>query len=223
MAVVFPMKVHVISSRCRALAIISTWIIGLAVKTLDLSTVKLVLTADGPFCMKLIDTVAFSLYAACFQIALLILMTFLYCVIARTLNKQNKALRTNEVHQSRRTKTRAIKVSICIIASFYVCVFPQLLWMILLLLKYEESCSFYKGLLLLAYLTYNLSTITNFIICATFVRSYRRGLKEVFNSFCNHCNCLVTGNLETSQQEEINLQRIRIITGKELNLAFQKD
>lgn len=213
MAVVFPMKVRVISSRCRALAITFTWIIGLAVKSLDLSTVELVLTADEPICKKHVDTMTFSLYIACFQIAPLILMTILYCVIARTLKKQNKALRTNEVHQRRRTKTTAIKMSICIIASFYVCVFPQLLWMILLLLGYEESCSFYKGLVLLVYITYHFSAITNFIICVTFVRSYRSGLREVFSSFCgNHCNCLVAGNLETSQQEEITLRSIKIIT-----------
>ena len=92
LAVVFPMKVHAISSRCRALAITCTWIIGLALKSLDLSTVEIKITADGPTCRKRIDTIAFSLYAACFQIAPLILMTILYCVIAWTLQRQNKAL-----------------------------------------------------------------------------------------------------------------------------------
>ena len=222
LAVVFPMKVHAISSRCRALAITCTWIIGLALKSLDLSTVEIKITADGPTCRKRIDTIAFSLYAACFQIAPLILMTVLYCVIAWTLQRQNKALGTNEVHQRTRKKRRAIKMSVCIMVCFYVCLFPQLLWMFLLLLRYEAPCEFYKRLSLVVYLLYHLSTITNPIICVTFVGSYRRGLKEFFNSFWNQCNCFVTGNLETSQQEEIiiTLQRFTITTEKELNLTF---
>jgi len=66
-------------------------------------------------------------------------------------------------------------------------------------------------------LTIYLSSTSNPIICFTFVESYRRGLREIFDS-C-HSRSLRTGYVETRGLDEITLQRIRVMSEIEENLA----
>jgi len=55
-AVVFPMKLHLISSRFRALAIASTWILAMTLRSLDLYSLELVEIGDGVICTSSLDT-----------------------------------------------------------------------------------------------------------------------------------------------------------------------
>lgn len=218
-AVVFPMKVYLISSRFRAFAIASTWIVGIASKSLDLYMAELIETGTGVICKQYINTPTFSfsdyltVHTAIFQIAPLILMTFLYGIIALTLRRQKRMFRCKEVHRRFRRKEGAIRMTSCIMAAFYICVLPKVLWIFLLLFEYEDSCSFYRGFMFSTYLMFYLSSTINPIICMTFVDSYRRGLREILKSCLNQSDqCTATRNTETCQQEEITLQRIRTIT-----------
>ena len=225
-AVVFPMKAHLISSRFRALAIASTWIVAMVIKSLDLYVLDLVEIYDGVnVCSQDFETTAFwyrdyaRAYTAIFHVAPVILVTLLYCIIVLTLRRQEKHLGSKEVHQRTRRKQGAIRMSFCATAAFNICVLPLISFYMLLEYEIPMSCSLYKVVWILSYTLFYSSSTTNPIICITFVRSYRRGFREIFNSCCNE-------RLPRLQQkakentDEITLQMFRVIPGTRENLAF---
>ena len=185
-AVVFPMKVHCISSRFRAFAIASTWIVAMSVKTIDLYLLHLVEVTDGrvictykPKIAAMVNKDYSRVNTALFIVVPFIAVMFLYCVIAVTLRRQQKALPCSEVHQRTRRKQEAVKMSFCIMAAFYVCALLTLSQQILIELRIAFSCSFHKVYWILGYVMFYLSLTINPIISLTFVGSYRRGLKEI--------------------------------------------
>ena len=226
-AVVFPMKAHLISSRFRAFAIASTWTVAMIIKSLDLYVVlDLVEIYDGVnVCAQDFETTAFwyrdyaRAYTAIFHVAPVILVTLLYCIIVLTLRRQEKHLGSKEVHQRTRRKQGAIRTSFCAMAAFNICVLPLISFYMLLEYEIPMSCSLYKVVWILSYTLFYSSSTTNPIICITFVRGYRRGLREIFNSCCNE-------RLPRLQQkakentDEITLQMFRVIPGTRENLAF---
>lgn len=210
-AVVLPMKVHLVSSRFRLVAIAFTWLVAIVVNSPFLFVFQLVEHNNEIFCIADLKQAAFSflnylrIYTVLFQIAPLVVMTILYSVIAVTLRRQDNALHCTAVHQTNHRKRRAINMALCIIAAFYFCCLPMLLLFLLWEYDIDLSCSFSKVLWFVAHFTLFLSSAINPIICVTFVQSYRLGLKEIFNScrrrrlINNHC-----------EREEITLQEIRV-------------
>ncbi|XP_078374362.1 QRFP-like peptide receptor [Oculina patagonica] len=225
LAVVFPMKVQLISSRFRTFAIAAIWILAVTVNSLNFYAYKLVEKNEETICTYLENT-AFSyrryhfVRTILFIVAPLVATTTLYCVIAVTLRKKHKTLRGSSVHQKDQRKQQAIKMTLCVIAAFYICNIPTLISLLFDESQITISCSFSKVLWALVRVTFYLSTTVNPIICMTFVKSYRQGFKEV--TMCWK-NCLTTGkNMENDEPEEINLQDIRIIPGIGENLAFSE-
>jgi len=104
-------------------------------------------------------------------------------------------------------------------ASFYFFFLPFVITVLLLETKAATSCLLFNMTWLFSRssLTIYLSSTSNPIICFTFVESYRRGLREMFDS-C-HSRSLKTGYLETRALEEITLQRIRVMPQLKENLA----
>ena len=185
-AVVFPMKVHCISSRFRAFAIASTWIVAMSVRSIDMYLLHLVQVADGGvICTNKMDRAAMGnkdysrVNSALFVVVPFIAVTILYSVIAATLRRQQKALPCSTVHQKTRRKQEAVKMSFCIMAAFYVCIVPLISHQIFFELRIAFSCSFYKVYWIVAYVMFYLSSTINPLICLTFVGSYRRGLKDI--------------------------------------------
>ena len=218
-AVVFPMKVHFISSRFRSLAISSTWIVAILTRSLDLYIFELVEIADGvSICAPYVHASLFLLRnykiasVALFRVMPFVIMTILYSVITTTLLRQNKALPGKEVHQRTRRKQSAVWMSFCIIASFYICLFPVILNFIVF--EYNialPSCFSYKMLWMFTFIALYLSSTVNPIICMAFLKNYRRGLKEIFS--CCLDKRMSARNLSASRNtEEINLKEIRIIS-----------
>ncbi|KAJ7323376.1 hypothetical protein OS493_031851 [Desmophyllum pertusum] len=171
---------------------------------------------------SLISILRLECITALFQIVSFVALPILYCVIAVTLRRQDKALQCRAVHQKNQRKLRAIKMSVCIVAAFYICFLPARLALIIGRYKIEVSCSFSKVLRFLPFFMLYLSSAINPIICMTFVKSYRLGLKEIFNWRCS--KRLTTSNMaETGvKREQITLQGIRRIPWMEENLAFNE-
>ena len=222
-AVVLPMKVHLISSRFRAFAIASTWILAMVANCLDLYASDLVEYGEDIFCLE--NTTLYSnetyqrVRTVLIHVVPLVAMTILYSVVAVVLQRKNKAFRSRvAVHQKSHKKQRAIKMALCIMIAFYICTFPLLLAYIVL--EYNlvpVPCLFW----FIADVMYYLSSAINPIICLTFVQSYRRGLKSVL-TWPRSVKRLSTHQMETSEQGEVTLQEIRII-GMEENLAFSRE
>ena len=222
-AVVLPMKIHFVSSRLRVVAIMSTWIFAFIVNSLDLYVSELVEENGKMTCQRknstLLDITYGYVRMALLNITPLLLITALYCAIAFTLRRQNKVLRCSAVRRNDLRKRQAIKMSFCVIASFYFFFLPFVITVLLWQTKAAMSCLLFNMTWLFSRtsLTIYLSSTSNPIICFTFVESYRRGLREMFHS-C-HGRSLKSGYLETRGQEEITLQRIRVILKIEENLA----
>ena len=183
-AVVFPMKVHLISSRFRVLAIASSWIVALLCGAIDSKVVH----KNGALeCTE--KTTTISLYAlAARSFASLISITILYCTIAVTLRRKNKALPTAPVNGNVHRKRQAMKMSICVVAAFYLCFIPLIIIVLLSGKARERSCLLLRVLWPLPGLMINLSSTTNPIICFIFDENYRRGLREFFGSFLMKCS-----------------------------------
>ena len=138
-AVVFPMKVHLISSRFRVLAIASTWIVAVLCGSAFSIDSKVVHKNGALDCTEETTTISQYAGAAC-SFASLISITILYCTIAVTLRRKNKALPTSPVNGNVQRKRQAMKMSICVVAAFYVCFIPVIIIALLSGKALERSC-----------------------------------------------------------------------------------
>ena len=214
-AVVFPMKAHLVSSRSRTIVIAAIWILAAIPNAFLLYAYELEKLRKGDtICTYVNGTILSSrmyylVYSSIFVTGPLITITILYCVIAVTLRKQDRSLRSTSVHQKDQRKQQAIKMTVSIIAAFYICIFPSGLQLVLQESQTAISCTTSKVLRFISDIMLCLSSSLNPIICITFVQSFRQGFKEI--PFCWR-QCFTTrSNMETSQSEEITLRDMRII------------
>ena len=176
-AVLLPMKARYISSRFRAFAIASTWIVATAISSSELYSNGLVSTDKETHCMALKSkTFSFfndKVHIYVVHIIPLTILAILYCAIVVTLRRQVKVLSSRAVHGQDQRKRQAMKMSLCVIGAFWNCSLPMTI----------NNIPFSFVSVLMFYLS---STI-NFIICFSFVGSYRRGLREIFSSSLDWC------------------------------------
>lgn len=223
-AVVFPMKAHLVTSRFRNIVIAAIWIWAGMTNALDLFAYGLVELRNGGTACTYLNNLIFSLHIyktvriGLFIIGPLIIITILYCVIAVTLRTQDRSLRGTSVHQKDQRKQQAIKMTLCVIAAFYICIFPSAL--LNALNENGISCFVFKMLRFSSDAMLYLSSSMNPIICIIFVQSFRQGFKEIIMCWRK---CFTTRrNLETSESEEITLRDMRIIPGIGENLSFNQ-
>ena len=223
-AVVFPLKAHLISSISRRIAIASTWLVSGAVNSYDLYVYEVFEEYGKVFCLENFDKTAFAyfiyarVYTALFQIAPLIAMTVIYSVIAHKLRRQGKVLhQTSRVHQKDLRKRRAVKLAFSIMAATNTCYLPPLIATVFWQYHVTTSCVMDKVLWLVGIFMLYLSSLVNPIVCFVLVQSYRSGLKKVLCS---------AGSTEASEQGgTITLRSLRSNPTKEFedNPAFSGD
>ena len=183
-AVVLPLKANLISSRFRAFAIASTWVVAVLINSTDLYTTKLVEDGGNFYCIRensmLRNTFGYG-RVVLLTIAPLLLVTILYFAIAVTLRRQNKTLRCTAVKEHSQRKNKAIRMSLCIIVTFNLC---ALVYTILTIASLQSetpiTCLAYNVLWFFALLGLYFSSVVNPFICFTFVKSYRREVREIF-------------------------------------------
>ena len=102
-AVVLPMKIHLISARFRVFAIAFTWIVATTIHFIELYAYELVEENHGLLCTVSIDARplyrTYGLVRLPLYIAPFIVMTILYCLIILTLRRQDKVLRCAKEYQ----------------------------------------------------------------------------------------------------------------------------
>ena len=213
-AVVFPMKIHLISSRFRVLAIASTWIVAFLCGSLSSIESKVVHKNGALSCIE--KTTPISQYAgAAGSFASLISITILYCTIAVTLRRKNKALPTSAVNGNVQRKRQAMKMSICVVAAFYLCFIPVIIIVLLSGKILENSCLLLRVLWPFTGLAINISSSANPIICFIFVENYRRGLRKFCGSFLIKCSKR-RQNIDYGPKG-ITLQSIRVLQNSNSN------
>ena len=213
-AVVLPMKLHLISSTFRAFAIASTWIAAVMINSIELHVSDLVEENDEIMCKGTSNSLLYisTTYVriAIIYIAPLIVITVFYGAIAVCLRRQDKVLRCAASRRNDQIKRQAIRMSICVVVTFYVLFLPFIILLSSDVISPEKSCLLFDVLWQYASLSVSLSSTSNPIICFTFAKSYRRGLREMFNS-CKR-NSVSTENTAIGGHEGITLQHIRVIT-----------
>ena len=184
------MKLGLISSKIRTIAIVSTWICASFVNFPSLISSKVVVRGNDTACAEtnmesfLFDkkaNVAFLwLQFSLFIIAPLVVITILYIAIAITLKLQKKALSgtpSNAQRHATEKRRQAIKMSVAILVLFYLCVIPSTL--VYFLPYWRPSCVIQRVLYFVTSFSLYLSSTVNPIICLSFVESYRRGLRNL--------------------------------------------
>lgn len=219
LAVVFPMKINLMSSKFRVFAVASTWIVAVIINSTDFNTTVLVEYHGDKICTEDKTSLVYknSTYVrfAFLWIAPLIVTTILYCAIVVSLRRQDKVLGyPGKAHRVDRKKRQAIKMSLSIMITFYLFAFILLTIVIFQFSGKWKSlevsptfCSVYGVLWFVAHLGIYLSSTSNPIICFIFVESYRRGLKEIFCS--RQSKRLKAGNVETGKHDDIALKRFK--------------
>ena len=209
-AVVWPMKFHLITSRFRSFAIASTWIVALTINSMDLYSSDLLKENGQIRCIKDTTSLLYRAFGyarlAIFFIAPMVLITILYCAIAVTLRKQDRMLQcTTGRNRNDQKKRQAIKMSLCVVGLFYLFFLPFVAGLILFETSGSKMCV-YKHLFLVSDMAVHVASTTNPIVCFTLVESFRRGLREVFK--LSERKRLKTNAVETREKEEATLKKI---------------
>ena len=223
-AVVFPIKLGLISPKIRTTAIVCSWIFaGLFNSPLLIISDIVVHENKNTFCDytggdSVYDSNASAafLFAQFFMLFIvpLVVLTVLYTAIAIALKRQNKALNDIAENLQRQKKRRqAIRMAVVIMVLFYICVIPMTLSYFA---AYRSlSCVFQKVFLVLAIAVFCSSSMVNPIICLSFVETYRRGLRNIL------CLCTKTPDNITAKHQQVTLQGVRNLSGENCLRVFK--
>ena len=218
-AVVFPMKLGLISTKIRTIAIISTWIFAGVFNVLWLLTSKLVEDGNIRFCIVAYPEKVFPnqeaiaayiwLHVTFLSIAPLFVITVLYSAIAISLKRQNRALSDsapNVQRHSLKNRRQAIQMAVVTVVFFYICAIPQTLVHFTSPLGSPWPCVLLRpSIYFMVNFALSSSSVVNPIICLSFVESYRRGLRNIL------CSCCRKRNNKVTKCEQITLKRIKHI------------
>ena len=214
LAVVFPIKLGIISGKIRTKAIVSTWILAGVFYFPFLITSGVVEHGNETFCSLSKQSIFpketvdgyFWLHLTIRFLAPLVLLTVLYSAIAITLKGKRKDLEDTSpnVPGQRYLKKRrqATQMAVVILVMFYICVIPYTV--VHFLFPLGRFCAFRRLFQYLANLMFLSSSIVNPVICLSFVETYRRGLKNIL------CPCGRSQNTNlVARREQVTLKRVK--------------
>ena len=207
-AIVFPIKLGLISNKIRTTAIVSTWIIAGLFNLQNLIEYRHnTYCADSGSIFKNQEPIAVHivkwLHLTFFLFVPLFLIKVLYTAIAIALRKALAETAPNVQRHYLKKRRQAIQMTVVIVVLFYICVFPYALLNIIP----SPSCAFQRLLMFLAFFMVFSSSIVNPIICLSFVESYRRGLRNIL------CPCSRKWNNKKRKRAQITLKGVKHLTG----------
>ena len=217
-AVVFPIKLGLISPKIRTTAIISTWTIAGLFNSPSLIISDVVVHDNrSAFCSFVDDSVYNSDVSAAFLFAQLFLLfisplvviTVLYTAIAIALKRQNRTLSDtaqNLQRYSARKRRQAIRMAVIIVVLFYICVIPSTF--LYFVAYWSLSCAMQRLFFSLASFVSLSSSMVNPVICLSFVESYRRGLQNILSP------CTKVSDNMAARREQVILQGVENLSGE---------
>ena len=217
-AVVFPLKLGLMSSKIRTIAIVSTWILAGVFYFPSLITWEVVEFANSTYCSPVNIKSVFPskegdaaynwLHVTIRFFAPLLVITVLYTAIAISLKRRTKALRNVARFEQHSVKKRrqATQMAVVILVLFYICVIPYTL--LRFVNFWKPSCAFLRSFYFISILMFFSSSVVNPIICLSFVESYRRGLRNIVCYICG------TPDNNRAKRERITLRGIRNLAGE---------
>ena len=201
-AVVFPLKAKLISSKVRLISILSTWSVAIAVHAPYFYSFKLILDENETYC-KLNWGPAFDHMKTHRRFLTATFITFIpipicvlagvYSIIAWKIRKKNQKTKEKlSCRQNHRDKQlrKIVRLAMAIMISFVSCMAPLLIYSFLkfFLWNYWESppiCAFQTVIPFISVFLLHSWSAVNPCICFIFSENYRNGLRQ-----CFHCNGL---------------------------------
>ncbi|XP_078369016.1 neuropeptide FF receptor 2-like [Oculina patagonica] len=199
-AVVFPLKAKLISSKARFISIGCTWIIAIAVHAHYFYTFRLFTNNDNKtYCLQdwgptfdqtethnrytTATFITFTLVPVCW-------LAILYGTIAWTLKRKNKKSKQRlSCRQGRRDQQhkKIIRMSVAIIIAFAVCMMQLLVLTFSLIFLWNWQmppiCAFHKTIPFIAIFMLHSWSAVNPCICFIFNKNYWNGFKQIPSSF----------------------------------------
>ncbi|KAJ7393025.1 hypothetical protein OS493_008273 [Desmophyllum pertusum] len=215
-AVVFPLKVKLISSTLRLCSILCTWIIAIAVHAPYFYTFRLFTNTNESFCRSQWES-AFDHHvetqkryvtatSITFYLVPICLLAIMYGSIVWTLKTNNT--QTKHKIYSQRTRRHQhnkniMRMSVAIIITFLICIIPLVVFTFisLFLWNWEEPpiCAFLTWIPFICLFMLHSWSALNPCICFVFSENYRNGLRQIlpFSKRCFSRKTLEQANIPT--------------------------
>ena len=190
-AVVYPLRYPLISSKQCPFFILATWIVAMAMYSPYLLALKLVNSAGGRVCIFLWyeafpDSSSYGNYFSSIMAVLcfipLVLIAILYIIIYLELKSQKNPGEhsVNAEHQRQQRERNVLKMAIAIVLGFAVCWLPYNISSFLRLFASDIwSCDFLYFTTATRFMA-RANCAINPCICFIFSKNYREGLKAIF-------------------------------------------
>ena len=192
-AVVVPLRSPLISRKvCRCL-IVGTWILAAAFSWPYLFTHNLVEYQEGKRCMNQGEVIfgeksslAIYLLSACilfFYIPFVVLVILYSIILIKLKNQVHPGEQSASVEEQRTRRNRnVLKMTIAIVVAFFICWIPFSIQLVTIYFipKITLDCKFFVSFNVALFMAYTNCAI-NPIICLTFTRNYRQGLRRLVN------------------------------------------
>ena len=200
-AVVFPLKAKLISSKVRLISILSTWFVAIAIHAPYFYSFKLIPHENEMYCelnwgpafdhMKTHRGFVTATFISFIPIPICVLAS-VYSIIVWTIRKKNKKtkekLSCRQNHRDRQLRN-IVRLAVAIMISFVSCMTPLLIYLFLIIFLWNwESppiCAFQTVLPFICLFLMHSWSAVNPCICFIFSKNYRNGIRQ-----CFHCNCL---------------------------------
>ena len=200
-AVVFPLKAKLISSKVRLISILITWCVAIVFHAPYFYSFKLILYENKTYCIlnwgpaldhlkthKGFVTASFIT----FTLIPVIILVIVYSIIIWTIRKKNKKskerLSCRQNHRDQQLR-KIVEMTMAIMNSFVTCMTPLLTYLFLLIFlwnwKSPPICAFQTIIPLISVFLLHSWSAVNPCICFIFSKNYRNGLRQ-----CFHCDGL---------------------------------
>ena len=217
-AVVFPLRVSMITLRMRVALIASTWIIGAAVHAPYFYIFKLIETDMGAYCVPTFapafkepqTSKIYGIFLCVFLILIPFpLLSLIYTIIVWTLVRKRKAMRNavrSGVVRDKMNK-KVLKMALTIVAVFAICWAPFNIYMFILIFVWNwkvphcYKTSFRFAAIFLGYA----NTAINPCVYFAFVEDYRRSLRNAISGSILHTSILWAGKKFNVRRETFEL------------------
>ncbi|XP_068718279.1 neuropeptide FF receptor 1-like [Montipora capricornis] len=191
-AVVFPLKIKLISWKVRLVCILASWIVAITTHAHYLHILHV--SSNGYCCLKANWTteVKYKYEAAMLIVFYLVpvcLLTIIYSTIAWTLKRrQNERRKMSECKRSRdpANNRQIVRLSIAILAAFIVCLGPFIVYAFIIILKFHGELDPEIGAKIPEVIVFIISKMLlhswgalNPCICFAFSENYRTGFKHL--------------------------------------------
>lgn len=187
-AIVFPIKINMLSSRTREIMVFSTWVIGSAVNSPYLCFMRIGKNAQGGIeCIhewSTSPTVSYrarniyTIFNLVFNFIIpVVVMSLLYSMICAKLKAKNKAHSSDMARRRMQTARRVTVMTIIIVGLFGIFWGPFFTIMLLIAFYWKWSlppiCSWSRIMLTVRFLTFSHPAVNPYV-CLVFIEKYRR-------------------------------------------------